>query len=341
MLLRMRAGLVLLAAAGVALGQQAEKHVVVVAGDGSGAFTTVQAALDSAGEGGLILRLKPGTYREKLTVRGNGIEMRGMGKTPGEVKLSWNDSAKSAGGTSKSASVTVTGDNFVAENLTIENTFELEKGRTEQGSQAVALLVSGDREVFRNVRLLGYQDTLYANSKTCHAKEEVEAGKPCQASRQYFEHCYIEGHVDFIFGDAAAWFEDCELHAMAHQVVMLTAQSRLFAGEQSGYVFDRCRVTADKDVGSIFFGRPWRGYSTVTFLNTDVQTTHLNPAGWSEWDGRLATSSYSEFGTHGVGAGKVQGRVAGSKQLSAEEAGKLSVKAFLGGNDGWNPAGVR
>ena len=334
-------GMMLAVVCGCALGQKTEKRVVVVAADGSGAFTTVQAAVDSAGEGGLVIKLKPGVYREKLAVKANGIEMRGLGKSAAEVKLSWNDSAKSGGGTSKSASMTVTGNDFVAENLTIENTFELEKARTEEGSQAVALLVSGDREVFRNVRLLGFQDTLYANSKTCHSKEEMAAGKPCQASRQYFEHCYIEGHVDFIFGDAAAWFEGCELHAMAHPVIMLTAQSRLFADEQSGYVFNHCRVTADKDAGSILFGRPWRAYSTVTFLDTDVQTTRLNPAGWSEWDGRLATSTYAEFGTHGLGAGQMQKRVTGSKQLTVEEAAKLTVGAFLRGSDGWDPKGVR
>ena len=176
----------------------AEKKTVSVAIDGSGDYRDVQAAVDAAPESGLIIRIKPGLYKQKLHINGNGIELRGTGAQPSDAILSWDDSARTAGGTSKSASVTITGDDFQAENLTIENTWERVHASEHEGSQAVALLVSGDRETFRHVRLLGFQDTLYANSKTCHGGDEVKAGAPCRASRQYFGDCYIEGHVDYI-----------------------------------------------------------------------------------------------------------------------------------------------
>jgi pectinesterase len=314
-----------------------QKPVVVVAADGSGNFKTVQAAVDAAPEVGEVIRIKAGVYKEKLSIARGGIELRGMGKTPADVVLTFDDSAKSAGGTGKSASVTIAGDNFYAENLTFENSWERAHGRADGGSQAVALLATGDRQVYRRVRLLGYQDTLYAGSKSCHGKDDAAAG-PCQAARQLYADCYIEGHVDFIFGDAKAAFDHCTIHGMSNPTVMLTAQSRLFPAEDSGYLFNDCTVTAAAGVGKLVLGRPWRAYSTVTFLNTRLETK-VDPAGWSEWDGRLATSTYSEFNT-GPKA-DVSQRVGASHQLTAAEAAKITVRSWLSGNDGWNPEAVR
>ena len=157
------------------LSAETAKKKVLVASDGSGQFATVQEAVDSAPGGNIRIEIKPGTYKQVLKIAPNGIELRGLGKTPQEVILTFDNSAAAAGGTSKSASVTVSGDDFYAENLTIENNFEKVHPRTEQGSQAVALLVNGDRDAFRNVRLLGFQDTLYANSSACHNPGETRS----------------------------------------------------------------------------------------------------------------------------------------------------------------------
>ena len=147
-----------------------------------------------------------------------------------------------AGGTTASASTTISGDDFYAENLTFDNSFSRDQPHDATGDmQAVALLSLGDRLrcigifVFR----IGAQDTLYANSKTCHSTEEIAAAKPCRAARQYFSDCYIEGHVDFIFGDAKAVFDHCEIHANPQQLVNLTAQSRVYQAEDSGYSLPR------------------------------------------------------------------------------------------------------
>jgi pectinesterase len=336
----MRFGLVMVLMSGVALGQA--KPVVTVATDGSGDFETVQAAVDAAPAQGEVVRIKPGTYKEKLQITQNGMELRGVGKTPAEVVLTYDDSAKSAGGTGKSGSVNVRGDDFLAENLTIQNDWEKKNARIGEGSQAVALLATGDRQVYRNVRLLGYQDTLYAASKTCHGPDDAKAG-PCQASRQLFVDCDIEGHVDFIFGDAKAVFKNCEIHGMTHPVIALTAQSKLYPQEDSGYLFLDCTVTADVAVDKLYFGRPWRAYSTVYFINTNVKGAVVQPEGWLEWKnpdgtGKLATSTYMEYGT--VGA-KTDQRIAPSKQLTKTEAAKISVGSWLAGTDGWKAEAVR
>ncbi len=335
----MRLGFML--AAGILLplaaqAQTAAKKILVVASDGSGQFKTVQEAVDAVPGGDVRIDIKPGTYWQVVTIGANNVELRGLGKIPQDVVLLYDNSAGTAGGTGRSGTVTVTGDDFYAENLTIANNFEWLHGRTGAGSQAVALRVSGDREVFRNVRLLGYQDTLYADSKNCHAAGETG---PCRAGRQYFADCYIEGHVDFIFGDAKAVFDRCEIHGMAHSMVTITAQSRFRPNEDSGYVFRDCTVTAEDGAADILLGRPWRDYSTVVFVNTDFKV-QINPQGWLEWGGRLKTSDYAEYGSKGL-AGDLSQRVAPGRQLSAAEAEQYSTKAWLSGTDGWDPEAVR
>jgi pectinesterase len=316
----------------VALAQNpAAKRVLIVAADGSGDFKTVQQAVDAAANGDVRIEIKPGEYREVVTIAANHVELRGLGKAPQDVVLVYDNDHTSRGGTGKSASVTVSGDDFTAENLTIANDFEKHHARSEEGSQAVALHVTGDRDAFRHVRLLGYQDTLYADSKTCHA---AEAGA-CRASRQYFSDCYVEGHVDFIFGDAKAAFERCEIHAMAHSMVTITAQSKMRPEENSGYLFRDCTVTAEAGANDILLGRPWRDYSTVMFVNTDFKAP-LDPKGWLEWGGRLKTSAYAEFGSTGK-AGDLRQRNEPSRQLSRAEAARLTVQTWLAGTDGWNP----
>jgi len=318
----------------VAVSAFAQTKPVTVAADGSGDFVSVQAAVDAAPPAGSVIRIKPGTYREVLTIAKSGIQFRGLGARPQDVVLTFDNSAGTAGGTTKSATVTISGDEFYAGNLTIENSFSRNRPLTQEGSQAVALKITGDRAVFRNVRFLGYQDTLYPNSKRC----ETDKG-PCVPARQYFVDCYIEGNVDFIFGDALAFFERCEIHTLAHQVVYITAQSKHYAEEKSGYVFDHCRITVEKGADRVYLGRPWRAYSTVVWIDTEMPAQIVGE-GWHEWehDGRasLPTSFYAEYRSTGPGA-----RPDTRRQLTDGEVARFARKTFLAGDDGWDPANVQ
>ncbi len=313
---------------------------VTVAHDGKADFHTLQEAVDHAPPTGEVIRLAPDKYREKVHISTPNIHLVGTGERPQDVVLSWNDSASTAGGTGKSGSVSVDADGFEAENLTIENTWEDEHARAQEGSQAVALLMSSDRAVLDRVRLLGAQDTLYANSRTCHDNLPKTGPPPadtpaCQASRQYFRDCYIEGHVDFIFGDAKAVFDHCELHPRRHPVVMLTAQSRHFPAEDSGYYFLHCKVTGEDNGDKVVLGRPWRDYSTVVFYDTDFEK-EIDPAGWSDWDGRLKTSTYREYKSHGPGVNGGH-RIVIYPELTAAEEKNLTPRALLAGSDNWDP----
>jgi pectin methylesterase-like acyl-CoA thioesterase len=344
---------VLLPGAALSKAPATKKKVLVVAADGSGQFKTVQEAVDSAPDGNVRINIKPGEYRNLISISANGVEVRGLGKTPADVVLVYDNSAGTPGpdgrqlGTGRSGTIMLTGDDFLAENLTIANDFEKRHERNNQGSQAVALHVTGDREVFRKVRFLGFQDTLYADSKLCHtppgppgaAAASGSAPATCQAARQYYADCYIEGHVDFIFGDAKAVFDRCEIHTLAHVMDTLTAQSRLRPEEDSGYVFRDCTVTGDPGSQDVLLGRPWRAYSTVVFLNTDFKIA-LDPAGWKEWNGALKTSDYEEYNSHGA-AGDPTKRIAPSKQITAADIAKYATKTWLAGTDGWDPEKIR
>jgi pectin methylesterase-like acyl-CoA thioesterase len=311
--------------------------VVTVAQDGSGDFKTVQAAIDASGPDGATIRIRPGTYEELIVVDKPKIQLRGLGENPRDVVLTWHLSSGTAGGTFKSASTTVTGDDFYAENLTFENSFSRSRALTG-GSQAVALRVTGDRAVFRRVRFLGHQDTLYATTSGC-----MGAQATCRPARQYFADCYIEGNVDFIFGDSLAYFENCEVHSLAHDVVYITAQSKQRPDEKSGYVFNHCRLTAEPGAEKVYLGRPWRARASVVFLNTRMGP-EIAPAGWLEWehDGKpsLPTAFYAEFNSTGPGANP-SARDPHSVRLMPSQAVEFEAKKFLAGEDGWDAESTR
>jgi pectinesterase len=203
----------------------------------------------------------------------------------------------------------VQGDDFIAENLTIENT----SGRV---GQAVALHIEGDRAMLKNCRLLGNQDTLYAAT---------------QNSRQYFRDCYIEGTTDFIFGEATVVFQDCTIKNLINSFITAAATG---SSQKFGFVFFDCRLIADTGAKKCFLGRPWRPYAKTVFINTEMGN-HITPEGWNNWNNpnNEKTATYAEYGSKGPGA-KIKERVPWSKQLTHAEIRKYTLSNIL---RGWVP----
>jgi polygalacturonase len=153
-------------------------HTYYVAADGTGDYYSVQQAIDAVpATGHATIAVAPGTYREVLTIDKPGIQLRSANPDPGKTIIVNDRSAGANGGTLHSATVNVTADNFFAENITFENDFNPTHPQLPQGSQALALLVTGDRALFHNVRVLANQDTLYLGSKNCHPD-----GQNCKVS---------------------------------------------------------------------------------------------------------------------------------------------------------------
>ena len=241
-----------------------EDPTLYVAADGTGDYWSIQRAIDVAPATGAVISVAPGTYRERLRITKPGMRIRSPYDDASRTVVVFDASAGTAGATLKSATVEVQASDFLAENLTFANDWNATHPQLPQGSQAVALKVTGDRAVFRNVRVLGNQDTLYVGSADC----EGPNGRPCTPARAYFERCHVEGNVDFVFGDGKAFFEDCTIHSTPHPVGFVTAQGKHYLEQDSAFVFHRCRLTAEPGVRGVFLGRPWRDFASVVFLET-------------------------------------------------------------------------
>ena len=312
-----------------------EDETLYVAADGTGDFYSIQRALDAAPKTGALVLVAPGVYREVLTIDKPNIRLRSANSDASKTVVVNDRSAGQNGGTLHSATVNVTADNFFAENITFENDFNATHPQLPAGSQALALLVTGDRAVFHNVRFLGNQDTLYAGSRNCSPD-----GQNCIPARQYFSDCYIAGNVDFIFGDSKAVFDHCEIHSTAHAGGFITAQSKHYPEEDSGYVLNNCKLVADAGItGPVYLGRPWRPYATVIFLDTEMGS-HIDPAGWREWHPgethSIETVYYAEFNSTGPGA-QPDKRDPHTHFLSPEQVKQYAPSVFLRGADNWDP----
>ncbi len=294
-------------------GAQAVLADINVAADGSGDVRTVQAAVDKVPDGNrsrILIRIKPGTYNEQVRVPVSKPYISFLGTDAAKTAIVFSLSNKQAGSTSASYATYIGGHDFRAENITFENSFGL-------GSQAVAALVEADRAVFRNCRFIGWQDTLYA-----------------KGGRQYYRDCYIEGHVDYIFGEAAAVFDECEIHSKADGYI--AASMRFAADEPSGFVFYKCRLTSAGTRDGIYLGRPWRDYGRTIYIDTKIDA-QIRPEGWHHWEPqREKTAYFAEYHSTGKGASDST-RVKWAHQLNDADAKAFSPDNFLRGDDGWDP----
>lgn len=301
-----------------ALASYVRHYDFVVAQDGSGDFFTVQEAIDAVPDFRKNVRttilVRPGVYKEKVVIPESKINLSLIGQE-GAV-ISFDDYASKPNrfgentGTSGSASCYIYAPDFYAENLTFENT-------AGPVGQAVACFVSADRAYFKHCRFLGFQDTLYTYGKGC---------------RQYYEDCYVEGTVDFIFGWSTAVFNRCHIHSKGKGYVTAPSTDE---GQPYGYVFYDCRLTADEGVSQVYLSRPWRPYARAVFVRCHLGG-HIVPAGWHNWGKKEAerTVFYAEYGSTGAGAAPEK-RAPFSRQLKDLEG--YSMQEVLAGADGWNP----
>ena len=302
-----------------ALAPYVRHYDFVVAKDGSGDFFTVQEAVNAVPDfrkaGRTTILVRKGVYKEKVIIPASKINISLIGES-GAV-LTNDDYASRLNcfgeemSTSGSSTCYIYAPDFYAENLTFENT----AGRV---GQAVACFVSGDRAYFKNCHFLGNQDTLYTYGKS---------------SRQFYEYCYIEGTVDFIFGWSTALFKDCVIHSLADGYVTAPATDK---GKSYGYVFVGCRLTGSDGARKVYLSRPWRPYAQAVFIHCELGK-HIAPEGWNNWNKKEAekTVFYAEYENRGEGA-YTKGRASFGKQL--KEIKKYGADRILVGEDGWNPA---
>ncbi|KAG5408814.1 hypothetical protein IGI04_005133 [Brassica rapa subsp. trilocularis] len=300
---------------------------VLVAKDGSGDYRTVMEAVNAAsGNGRFIIYVKRGIYKEKVRIEKDEITLIGEGKDL--TVIVGDDSA--AGGTSvpDTATMTVTGDGFIARDIGIKNT------AGPRGKQAIALSITSDQSVLYRCSISGYQDTLYA-----------------AALRQFYRECDIYGTIDFIFGNAAAVFQSCNLilrrpsNVKAYNVIL--ANGRTDQRQNTGFALHSCRILTDLDFSgmkhrySSYLGRPWKKYSRSIVMETYIDDA-IAEEGWAGWlnsgDEVLKTLYFGEFKNYGPKA-RVSKRVTwqGFHVIGFEEASYFSVGKFLDGVS-WLPS---
>lgn len=302
------------------------QYDIVVAKDGSGNYTTVQAAVNAAPSNSsarTTIYIKNGSYYEVITVPTNKTNLTFIGQSNTGTVLTYDNYASKinpatgqAYGTSGSASTFINGAGFYALNIAFANS-------AGPVGQAVAVRATADKAIFKNVRFLGNQDTYYAHS-----------------GRSYHEACYFEGTTDFIFGGAISFFENCDIYCKGGTSVTAASTAQHI---QYGYVFNNCRITG-AGTAITDLGRPWGGYASVTFRNTNMSAA-IKAAGWNDWGNAAnqATARFSEYSNSG------SGYVPGSRPswvdiLSASQAASYTMLNVLKANsanpqvtDNWNP----
>jgi pectinesterase len=294
---------------------------VVVAADGSGQYTSLQEAISAApmrtgrDDPRWVIFVKGGTYRERIYVQRERGNILVRGEDAATTLVTYDLHANLPGpdgkpiGTFRTPTLQIDGDGMTWENLTLANS-------AGPVGQALALRADGDRLVFRRCRFLSWQDTILVNR-----------------GRHYFEDCYIEGHVDFIFGAATAYFARCHLHCLKDGYITAASTPQ---GAAFGYVFADCRITGTPGTKT-YLGRPWRSYAQTVFVRTEM-TDVVRPAGWDNWNKADAekTTFYAESGSSGAGANP-SARVTWAKPLGAAAAARLTPQAVLAGAEDWNP----
>ncbi|XP_027365836.1 pectinesterase-like isoform X1 [Abrus precatorius] len=308
------------------------KFDLVVAKDGTGNFTTIGEALAVAPNSSttrFVIHIKAGAYFENVEVIRKKTNLMFVGDGIGKTVVKASRNVVDGWTTFQSATFAVVGEGFIAKGITFENSAGPEK------HQAVALRSGSDFSAFYQCSFVGYQDTLYVHSL-----------------RQFYRECDIYGTVDFIFGNAAVVFQNCNLYARKpnqNQKNLFTAQGREDPNQNTGISILNCKIAAAADLIPVkssfksYLGRPWKLYSRTVYLKSFMEDL-IDPAGWLEWNGTFAldTLYYGEYMNKGPGS-NTSARVTwpGYRVInSSTEASQFTVAQFIQGNEWLNSTGI-
>ncbi|KAK9092113.1 hypothetical protein Syun_027024 [Stephania yunnanensis] len=279
----------------LALGAKAINADVTVAQDGSGKYKKIQDAINAAPQNSqrrYVVYVKKGTYKETVRVQNKkNIMIVGDGMTSTRITGHLTNADV---GTYDSATLASNSDNFIAQDLWIENT------AGPKGEQAVALRVNGDFSVVNRCKLDANQDTLYQHSQ-----------------RQFYRQCTVTGTVDFIFGAAPVVMQKCTIiprKPLDGQQNTITAQGKDDKNQKSATSIQQCTIQPSDDLKPVmskypsFLGRPWKKYATTVYMQSNIGKV-IDPAGWLKWEGQdnLKTLYYGEYANYGDGAGTSKG----------------------------------
>ncbi|MEU6914896.1 pectinesterase family protein [Streptomyces olindensis] len=313
---------------------------LTVAKDGSGQYTSVQAAVNAVPAGNpsrVVIAVKPGTYRELVKVPSNKphVTIQGTGGSRKDTTIVYNNASgtpKPGGGTygtGGSATVAVEADDFQARNLTISNDFDEKANQSLNGHQAVALRTAADKVFLDGIIVSGDQDTLL-----------LDTASKDRLGRVYVSNSYVIGNVDFIFGRATAVVDKSVITLKKRwdgtSSGYITAPST--AANRKGILIANSTVNGDVSAGSFYLGRPWHAGGDASLdPQTTVRNTNLSSAiksaPWTDMSGfSWKDDRFAEYKNTGAGAGSASSN---RPHLTDAQAANQEVADWLAG---WTPS---
>lgn len=281
---------------------------------GTGDYCTVQSAIDHVPANApqrTVISVKPGHYVEQVYVASTKrlITVRGEDRAT-VIRYPNNASLNSA----QRQVFGVDAPDFTLEHITVHNT------TPRGGSQAEAFRGNAQRIALNYVNLISFQDTLWLQGLA------------------FVNASYIEGDVDFLWGNGSVFIQDSELRMVSsggYYTQIRNPQDRV------GMVFVNCRLTAAPGVTGGYLSRIDPGvypFSQVVFINS-AMGAHIRPEGWLLNNATAApTVQFFEYNSRDEQGAPldVRGRAPFSRQLTAAEAERWRyASVVLGG--GWDP----
>ena len=241
----------------------------------NGDFSSVNEAVQAAKSSDTIF-VSNGIYHERVEITKPNITLIGEDKNNTVIEYGLYARMIVDGeklGTFRSYTMLVNTDNFVCKNITVANT----AGFGDDVGQAIAVYAEGDSITFEDCRILGHQDTLFTGPLPFKEIEKGGFRGPTEFAErrtvhQTYKHCYIEGEVDFIFGSASAYFEECELFSIdcSKEINGFVTAASTYEGADYGYIFNRCKFTGNCPEGTVYLGRPWRNFAQTILVNCEI-----------------------------------------------------------------------
>lgn len=338
-----------------------DKIYVSPSGGKPGCFTSVSDALCSIPEDNqnpVMILIAPGIYHEKITIDRSFVTLEGTGRSNEDVVLTYDDYANIVMedgmkmGTFRSYSVFIDAHDVTLKNLTVENA----SGDSVTHGQAIALYADGDRLIVDSCRLIGHQDTLFTGPLP--PKEIQKNGfigpkqyAPRINGRHYYKDCYICGDVDFIFGSATAYFENCTIESLKRfededdtketKIQGYVTAASTPEGQAYGYVFSKCRLISEECLtGTVYLGRPWREYAKTVFVECSFGK-HIRSELYHDWNKENARNTV----LYAIGNCAYESESASSfpqkadfiRELDENQMTTFAKERVLGESDGWCP----
>lgn len=291
----------------------------LVVSKSGGHYSTISAAVSALSKSTTstqVIFIEQGTYNEQVYIPSMNGELIIYGQTENTESYSSNLvtvthglGASQVGG---SDDLSATLRNYASKsrvyNINVVNSYGA-------GQQALALSAYGNQQGYYACKFIGFQDTVLA-----------------ETGSQVYAKSYIEGAIDFIFGQhATAWFDGCDLALCAKTGGTITASGRTSSSDPSFYVINRSNIISapgqNVAAGSFYLGRPWSQYARVVFQYTSMSNA-INSAGWEQWSSSQPNTAdvyFGEYGNSGPGS-------QGSRRFETRLGSPISISSILGGN---------